>query len=320
VRDNGGPADGAPSAYSGGAALLAGDEGWVLLEDRPARGLGGALAWADRHGVGLQVLAERDSGLLARRAAAFQWPPGVWQIEGRELVPAVPAPRPTAPALPAGARELVPVIEAAGAEPVEEHGVLTGEVAGLEVCRVVPTDGPHGTDGPDDADGVRLDAGIGPHDREAFRLVHGEALSGAALIEALAEVVRTVGVHRRPGAPPHPLNRIARERALRHELLRRPELVELAELATAPPPVPRASVKDAEPCVARGRTAEGEDVVVVCSAGVDLDLVPFAADAREALGAATAPLLLALPAADVQPVTQRLAARLVHPATVIAVS
>jgi hypothetical protein len=311
VRDHGGPADGAPSPYAGGAALLAGHDGWVLLEHRPARGLGGALAWADQQGVGLNVVADRDTGLLARRAAAFERAPTVWQIDDRALVPAVAAPLRVPPALPAGARELIPVIEAAGAEPVEEHGVLTGEVAGLEVCRVVPVDS---------AGGVRLDVGIGPHDREAFRLVHGDDLSGAALIEALAEVVRSVGVHRRPGAPPHPLNRIARERAVRHELIRRPELIGLAELAVAPPPVPRISVKDASPCVATGRTADGEDVVVVCSAGVDLDLVPFAADAREALGPATAPLLVALRAADVQPVTERLAARLVHPATVIAVS
>jgi hypothetical protein len=292
--------------------LLAGDEGWVLLEDRPDRGLGGALAWADQQGVGLHVLAERDTGLLARRAAAFERPPTVWQVDGRALVPAHPTPLPIAPGLPAGARELIPVIEAAGAEPVEEHGVLTGEVAGLEVCRVVPV-------GAADV-GMRLDVGIGPHDREAFRLVHGDDLDDAALVEALTEVVRTVGAHRRPGAPPHPLNRIARERALRHQLVRRPDLVGLAELATAPPPVPRANVKDAEPCVAEGTTAEGQDVVVVCSAGVDLDLVPFAADARGALDAVTAPLLLALPAADVQPVTHRLAARLVHPATVVAVS
>jgi hypothetical protein len=272
--------------------------------------LGGALAWADQHGVGLNIVADRDTGVLARRAAAFERAPTVWQIDGRALVPAVATPRRVPPALPAGAHELIPVIEAAGAEPVEEHGVLTGEVAGLEVCRVVPVDG---------SGGVRLDVGIGPHDREAFRLVHGDDLSGADLIEALAEVVRTVGVHRRPGSPPHPLNRLARERAVRHELIRRPELIGLAELAVAPPPVPRISVKDAWPCVATGRRSDGEDVVVVCSAGVDLDLVPFAADAREALGPATAPLLLALRAADVHPVTQRLAARLVHPATVMAV-
>jgi hypothetical protein len=314
VRDHAGSADGAPSPYAGGAALLAGDDGWVLLEERPARGLGGALAWADQQGVGLNVVADRDTGVLARRAAAFERAPLVWQIDGRALVPGIAAPLRVAPALSTGARELIPVIEAAGAEPVEEHGVLTGEVVGLEVCRVVPDDSADGSGG------VRLDVGIGPHDREAFRLVHGNDLSGASLIEALAEVVRSVGVHRRPGAPPHPLNRIARERALRHEFILRPELIGLTELTVAPPPVPRISVRDASPCVATGTTADGEDVVVVCSAGVDLDLVPFAADAREAVGPATTPLLVALPAADVQPVTERLAARLVHPATVIVVS
>ena len=286
----------------------------MLLEDRPERGLGGALAWADQQGVALHVVADRETGLLARRAAAFAPVPPVWQAIDRELVPAVAAPRPVAPVLGAEARALIPLIEAAGAEPVEEHGELSGEVAGLEVCRVVSTGALEAPDG------VRLDVGIGPHDREAFRLVHGDELSGDALVAALAGVVRTVGPHRRPGAPPHPLNRIARERALRHELIHRPELIGLAELAAAPPPVPRASVKEAVPCVATGRTPDGDDVVVVCSAGVDLDLVPFAADAREALAGAATPLLLAVPAADVLPVTRRLAARLTHPATVIPVS
>ena len=315
MRDHGGPADGTPRPYAGGAALLAPGETWILLDDEPGRSLGGALAWADQQSQGgddtLHILADQDTGLLARRAAAFAPAPTVWRADGRELEPAVATPRPAAPDLPVAARALIPLVEAAGAEPVEEHGVLTGEVAGLEVCRAVPADPPGG---------MRLDIGIGPHDREAFRLVHGDDLADDALVEALAEVVRTVGVHRRPGAPAHPLNRIARERALRHELIHRPQVVGLAELAAAPTPVPRTNVKDAMPCVARGRTPDGDEVVVVCSAGVDLDAVPFAADAREALGGPATPLLLAVPAADAHPVTRRLAARLVHPATVIPVS
>ena len=314
MRDHGGPTDGVPRPYAGGAALLAPGETWILLEDDPARGLGGALAWADQQQEvqdALHVVADRETGLLARRAAAFAPAPTVWQANGRELVPAVATPRPPAPVLPDAARALIPLIEAAGAEPVEEHGVLTGEVGGLEVCRVVAADVPGG---------MRLDVGIGPHDREAFRLMHGEDVAGDELVEALADVVRTVGAHRRPSAPAHPLNRIARERALRHELIRRPELVGLAELAAAPPPVPRTNVKDAVPCVAIGRTSDGDEVVVVCSAGVDLDAVPFAADAREALGGAATPLVLAVPVADAHPVTLRLAAKLVHPATVIPVS
>ena len=59
-------------------------------------------------------------------------------------------------------------------------------------------------------------------------------------------------------------------------------------------------------------------MVVVCSVGIDLDLVPSAADARLALDPA-ARLLLALPERDVHPVTRRLAARLVEPAEIVAV-
>ena len=120
--------------------------------------------------------------------------------------------------------------------------------------------------------------------------------------------------------PPHPLNRIARERALRHELIRRPELIGLAELAVAPPPVPRINVGrvavrgHGEDGRRRGRSRR------LLRPGSTSTSCRYAADAREALGPATAPLLLALRAADDQPVTRQLAARLVHPATVIAVS
>ena len=60
-------------------------------------------------------------------------------------------------------------------------------------------------------------------------------------------------------------------------------------------------------------------MVVVCSAGIDLDLVPFAADARDALGGPDARLLLAVPERDDHPVTRELAARLAVPAEVVPV-
>jgi hypothetical protein len=56
----------------------------------------------------------------------------------------------------------------------------------------------------------------------------------------------------------------------------------------------------------------------VCSAGIDLDLVPFAADARDALGGPDTRLLLAVPEGDDHPVTRELAARLAVPAEVVA--
>jgi hypothetical protein len=59
----------------------------------------------------------------------------------------------------------------------------------------------------------------------------------------------------------------------------------------------------------------GADAVVACSVGVQLDLVPAAADARAAI-APDARLTLAVPARDDHPVTRALAARLVTPAEV----
>ena len=87
--------------------------------------------------------------------------------------------------------ELVPVIEAGGATPLVEHGVVIGEVRGLEVCRVV--DDPH-------TGAVRLEVGVGAHDREAFAIIHGDVPT----VEALAGVVAAVAEHRSPDAPPAP--------------------------------------------------------------------------------------------------------------------
>jgi hypothetical protein len=71
--------------------------------------------------------------------------------------------------------------------------------------------------------------------------------------------------------------------------------------------------------MAVGTDGEGADVVVACSVGVRLDLVPSAADARAAL-APDARLLLVLPERDAHPVTQALAARLHLPADLVPVS
>jgi len=312
VRDHFGAPDGTPRPYPAGAALVRDGEGWVLLEDDPSSGLGGVLAWAARQGVDrLHVLTESDAGVLARRAAAFAPAPDVWRIDGRTLHRADPEPRPTPSELPAAAAALRSRIVAAGAEPVEEHGVLGGEVLGLEVCRAIVDDDPLTRGEP----GARLDVGIGEHDREAFRVVHGDGPVGAAL----AQVVEEVAAHRRPGAPPHALNRLARERALRHRLVADPSLVALTSLAPAPPPVARTNLADAVPCVALGTDELGAPVVVVCSAGIDLDLVPFAADARDAVAGTEARLLLAVPEGDGHPVTRELAARLAVPAEVVPV-
>ncbi len=297
-----------PGVLTGGAALVRDGDAWVLADERPVRILGQAMAWARQQGVtGLHVLVDDPgvAGVLARRATAFIDPPEVLVVEGRALRPAQPAPFPPVAGPDPRVLGLAELIRAAGAEPVVEHGVLVGEVAGLEVCRAVvdPV-----------SDEVRLEVGVGAHDREAFLLVHGSIPTDVAL----ADVVGKVRAHRTAGAERHPLQTLAAERWLRHRALTDPSLLGLRSLAAAEPPLARQNVKDAVPCVAVGRDEAGAEVVVAFSVGIDLDLVPFAADARLALGLPTARLVLAVPTRDVHPVTRALAARLRVPAEVVA--
>jgi hypothetical protein len=133
----------------------------------------------------------------------------------------------------------------------------------------------------------------------------------------LRDVVDKVEGLRRTVEPPHALRRLAAERLLRQRLLDDPAIVAAVALEAAPPPVPRTNLKDAVPCVAAGIDRDGRPLVVVCSVGIDLDVVPFAADARAALGDDDARLVIVVPERDAHPVTYRLAARLAVPAEVV---
>jgi hypothetical protein len=293
VRDREPAAVQQPGEFGGGAALMVERQAWVLLDQNPDRGLGPAMAWALRHdATEVNVLAEHAAGTLARRAVGWTPPVHIWRIVGRELQPAAPEPLSAAPPLPTAHVELEPLIRESGAEPIVEHGVLRGEVNGLEVCRVV-------TDPSNNA--VRLEVGVGAHDREAFQLLHGDRPTG----EALADVVRSVRKHRRPGAARHPLNLLAQERALRAKLVVDPGLISATHVLPIAPPLPRPNVKDAVPCVAQA-TIAGHQVTVVCSTGVDLDAVPFAVDAMAA--SASDECLVVMPERDALDIQYRLAA------------
>jgi hypothetical protein len=259
------------------------------------------LAWAIRHDAStLDVVADHDTGLLARRAEHFTFPISVWHAAARDLLPAVPEPMTPPPAPDPAHLALIANIEAGGATPVVEHGVVSGEVRGLEVCRV--TDDPA-------TGAVRLEVGVGAHDREAFAIIHGAVPTA----DALAGVVRAVIEHRSPDAPQHPLNRLAPERLLRWRLEQQPELIGLASLRPAEPPVPRPNVKDRVPCVALGQREDGTVAVVVCSVGVDLDLIPYAIDARLASGpGAVGGIMVVVPPRDLVPVTAELAGLATH--------
>jgi hypothetical protein len=70
----------------------------VLAEDDPGRALGPALAWARRRGAEeLHLLADRETGQLARRAEAFAVPITVWRVEERTLAPTAVEPLPPPP-------------------------------------------------------------------------------------------------------------------------------------------------------------------------------------------------------------------------------
>jgi hypothetical protein len=290
--------EGEPATFPGGAALAAGDRAVVLADDAPARSLGPALAWARQTGAAtVDLLVEDAAGLLARRAAAFAVPPTIWWVQGRELHPVEAEPLAPSPSVSPEAVDLAPALVAAGAEVVVEHGVLTGEVLGLEIARVVVDDG------------ARIEAGVGRHDREAFAMLHGDMPQA----DALAAVVGAARGARAAGGPDHPLKRLAQERWLREVVRADPSIVGASFLERHEGPLPRPSVKDPWPAV-----AVGDGVVAVCSVGIDLDLVPFASDARLAADP-DARLVLVVPERDAHPVTRALAAALRAPAEVVAV-
>lgn len=308
AREHGAEPTGEASGLGQGAITMVADgDAWALLGGTTGRGLGGALAWSLRRGAtGLHVVAESGSGVLARRAAGLTLPVHVWHLEGRVLLPAVAELLEPPVPVSAAHRAFAELIVAGGAEPVEEHGVLSGEVRGLEVCRVV--DDPHSGD-------TRLEVGVGAHDRETFQLLHGDRPK----VEALADVVQAVDGHRSAAdAVRHPLSQLAASRLLRWRVLQSPELVGAHALVPAEPPVARVNVKDHVPCVAIERAIDGADVhVVVCTTGVDLEVVPWTVDAVAALGATRA--TIAAPARDVIDIQQRLAALLVVPTVFVAV-
>lgn len=311
VGDELGRSTGDAEEFAPGAALRDGDDGWVYLDERPAGRLGAAIAWAVRAGVArLHVIAEDGTGVLARRADEFELPITVWVAEGRSLRRATPDELPASASAPEAHEAFRPLIVEGGAQPVVEHGVLAGEVRGLEVCRVVEEAS---------TGAVRLEVGVGAHDREAFQMLHGDVPA----VASLARVVEVVAQHRSPEGPPHPLKSLGAERLIRWRLEQQPELVGASVLAPTPPPIPRPNLKDPTPCVAVGIGFDGERVVVVCSSGVDLDLVPYAADARLALGepgvGESTRLVLALPSRDRIGLVGEIADRLRHSVSFVSV-
>ena len=296
--------------FPGGAAVVDGTTGWLLLEPNPLAALGPALVWADRRSLtDLHLVVDSSAGVVARRASLFQSPPTVWQVEGTSLAQVAAAPpRPVVPALPAP--ELAQLLVDADIEVVVEEGIVRGEVLGLEVARIAHGSTTSGTP----LDAPVLEVGVGHADRELTGLLHGN-LPPKEQLDRVIDIVRT---GRRRDAERHPLNQLALERWLRAVLIADPSHIGLTTLRAAPPAEPRPNLRDPAVAIALGRDeATGLEAVVACSVGIHLDLVPAAADARLAL-APDARLLLVVPERDAHPVTRALAQRLLHPAELVA--
>jgi hypothetical protein len=149
------------------------------------------------------------------------------------------------------APHLAELLVDAGLEVLVEGGVVRGELNGLEVARVV-----HGAS----SSGVPLEeplleVGVGQADRELTAMLHGTL----APTEQLARVIELVSAHRRPGAPPHPLNQLVPERWLRARLVAHPERIGLEALRPVETALPRPNLRDRGVAAALGtdRPARG---------------------------------------------------------------
>ena len=249
-------------------AVVRGGRLWIdavdFVERDAVRALGAALLWAVRNGTeGVGVVARDHAGILARHAGYFALPIEVFFMGERAVTPAECAPHERME--PRGDHlVLADRIRRARADVVIEHGVVTGEVLGLEVCRVV-----------DETDGPRLRVGVGAHDRETFQMVHGDDADTTQLARVVAEVTE----FRRDPSQRHPLARLAAERAMRHRALGEPGRVGMRDLQPVEPPLRRDNVKDPVPCCAVGTGIDGRRSVVVFAGGLEPMLLPFAADA-----------------------------------------
>ena len=294
------------SEFGQAVGFVAEDVAWVLVTGRHERSLGPALMWALRKNAKvLKLFSDESAGDLARIATHFDFAIEVFVVDASGVA-RVAVPKSVENLEVSVADEMfAEFIKSAGAEVVREHGVVAGEVCGLEVCRVVRTTG---------FDESELEIGVGAHDRETFKLLHGRT----ATIESLRKVIAEVAARRVVGAQVHPLNQLARERMLRHYVCQSPQLVGAKSLQPAQPPTARTNLKDAVPCCAVGVSTSGDKMVVIFSVGVDPDVVAFGADARGQINSA-AELVFAMPTRDIVPALERVAQLLRRPARFVGV-
>jgi hypothetical protein len=283
-----------PRPAGGGAALKAGEQGWMLVEEDPGRALGRGLLWARRAGVHeLHLLFSSDGDeatRAARRGRHFRTSVQAWQVHGTSLAEVAVEPLPSEPPLDPRAEPYRVLLRDGGADPVVEWGTLFGDVWGLEVARAQAEDGD-----------LWLGVGVTKEDRLTHRLVWGDDPG----VDAVRSVVDQARQAREHGDLAHPLNQLARERWLRAWLVEDPGQVGATALQPVSPPVPRPEdVRARAPAPALGSAPDGSALLAVCSVGLDTEAVPIAVELREAAASrAGRPvrLVLVVPAGDDHP-------------------
>ena len=308
----GGRSDVEVSEFGQAVGLVIDDVAWVLVTGNYERSLGPALMWALRkNATSLKLLLNERAGELARIATHFDFAIEVFEVDAAGVA-RVAVPKDATKIEVSVADEMfADFIKSAGADVVREHGVISGEVCGLEVCRVVRATSASDLDGAGESE---LEIGVGAHDRETFKLLHGRT----ATVESLRKVIAEVAARRAVGAQVHPLNQLARERMLRHYVCLSPQLVGAKSLQPAQPPIARTNLKDVVPCCAVGVSLTGEKMVVIFNVGVDPDVVSFGADARGQINA-SADLVFAMPKRDIVPAVEQIAQMLRRPARFVGV-
>ena len=264
--------------------------------------LGAAVRWAAVQDADeLHIVSEVGVGSdIARRSGYLDCGFGIstWSMEGGKFTELEPSILELPPELSDSYHRFTDLIIAAGAKPVDDFGRLVAEVNGLEVARVTeptePSNGVEPVNGdaptPLSESSVVLEIGVGQADRELHQLIHGaieplssdaaESAANEALLARLTKVVTDVAEMRTTGGIDHPLTRVARQRWIRSLVTEDPTLVDAADLVAVPPLRPRETVLGIDAAAAVGTSSEGDPIVVVCSAGVDLDLASEAGDYR----------------------------------------
>lgn len=304
VRDRG--RSGGDASSSASMALL--DSGgctYAYLAEPARRDLGmilvrAAASTSDEVVVFVDDAERGVAAELARRASHYAMPIEIALVTGRDtsVVPAAPFGPHVEPS--GSALALQHVLHDAGLDVLVEHGVIKGEVLGLEVARIVAD--------PTAAAGARVEVGIGRFDREIAQMMHGEDV-GVAHVVAAADLVRS---HRYPGAPVHPLRDLVPERWLRTRLVADPTIVGCDGVrpidgATDPP-----NLRDRCAAMAEGTNPDGTSVCIGTTVGVDLDAVTEAADGR-AFAGMSGPFVMVVTEGDLPAAVRAAASRLIEP-------